>query len=80
MNLNFDDIKMTSVCDRCGAENVQTYGELKTFDSIKCVGCGTTIRFEKDESFLNLERNVNESLDDLSRSLKSMKFNIDLKL
>jgi len=79
MNLNFDDVKTTLVCDRCGAENVRTYSELKTLDSIKCKGCGTTIRFEKDESFLNLERDVNESLDDLSKSLKSMKCDIDLK-
>ena len=80
MNLNFDDVKMKSVCDRCGAENVRTYGEIKTLDSIECERCGTTIRLKKDESFRNLERDVNESLDDFSKSLKSMKFNIDFKL
>jgi DNA-directed RNA polymerase subunit RPC12/RpoP len=72
-------VKTPLVCPRCGAENILTYRELKTLDSIECKGCGTTIQFKKDESFLNLERDVNESLDDFSESLKSMKFDIDLK-
>jgi len=77
--MDFDQVPTPVVCPRCGAKNALTYRDLKTFDSIDCKDCGTAIRLEKDESFLNLERDVDKILEDFRKSLKSKKFDIDLK-
>jgi predicted nucleotidyltransferase len=78
--INLDDLQLTLTCPSCHTDNVVTYGELKAREDIVCKGCGIAIRLEKDESFLNLGRNVEKALNDFKKSLKSLDQSINVKL
>jgi predicted nucleotidyltransferase len=78
--INLEGLQLTLTCPSCHTDNVVTYGELKARDDIVCKGCGITIRLEKDESFLNIGRNVEKALNDFKKSLESLDQSINVKL